>query len=88
MPIIFYDRKQIQSKHETDVTKLLHDVTSGNLRKKAARRELSGKGFDIDSDEDDDELLRKIRNKHATALILDDLDDEDKTPLQKLGDFY
>ena len=79
-------RKQIQNKHETEVTKLIKDVTSGNLRKKAARRELNGKGFDIDSEEDDEELLRKIRNKHATALVLDDMDDEDKTPLQRLGE--
>lgn len=75
----------MQKTHELDVTKLLHDVTSGNLRKRA-RRDASGKGFDLDSDEDDEELLRKIRNKHATALVLDDIDDEDKTTLQRLGE--
>ena len=73
----------MQKKHETDVTKLLHDVTSGNLRKK--RGSGAGKGLDMDSDEDDEALLRKIRNKSASALVLDDIDDEDKTTLERLG---
>jgi hypothetical protein len=62
-------------------------VTSGNLRKRTGK-DSSGKGLDFDSDEDDDALLRKIRNKRASALVLDDIDEEDKTSLQKLGKFF
>ena len=73
----------MQQKHETDVSKLLHDVTTGNLRKRAQRS--NGKGLDTDSDEENDMLLRKIRKKAAPAFILDDVDDADMTNLQKLG---
>ena len=74
----------MQQKHETDVSKLLHDVTTGNLRKRAQRGS-NGKGLDTDSDEENDMLLRKIRKKAAPAFMLDDVDDADMTNLQKLG---
>lgn len=75
----------MQQKHETDVSKLLHDVTTGNLRKRAQRGDTNGKGLDTDSDEENDLLLRKIRKKAAPAFMLDDIDDSDMTNLQKLG---
>lgn len=75
----------MQHKHETDVSKLLHDVTTGNLRKRAQRGDANGKGLDTDSDEENDLLLRKIRKKSAPAFMLDDIDDSDMTHLQKLG---
>ena len=74
----------MQQKHETDVSKLLHDVTTGNLRKRA-RRGSNSKGLDTDSDEENDLLLRKIRKKTAPAFVLDEIDDVDMTKLQKLG---
>ena len=75
----------MQHKHESDVSKLIHDVTTGNLRKRTQRGDASGKGLDTDSDEENDLLLRKIRKKSAPAFALDNIDDSDMTTLQKLG---
>ncbi|KAI8914066.1 MRC1-like domain-containing protein [Powellomyces hirtus] len=58
-------RQQAQQDHEKGITELLNDVTTGNLRKRKARRSRNGGGgFIEDSDEDDDLLLAKIRGKH------------------------
>ncbi|KND00246.1 uncharacterized protein SPPG_04577 [Spizellomyces punctatus DAOM BR117] len=58
--ILDLHRQQVQEEHEKEITELLNDVTTGNLRKRKARRSENG-GFLDDSDEDDELLLARIR---------------------------
>lgn len=61
-------REQVQQEHEKEITELLNDVTSGNLRRRKARRSKNGHGGYLeDSDEDDELLLAKIRGKHLVG---------------------
>ncbi|KAI9004649.1 MRC1-like domain-containing protein [Gaertneriomyces semiglobifer] len=46
---------------EKAVEELLRDVTTGNLRKRKARRERLGRGFLEDSDEEDERILERLR---------------------------
>ncbi|KAJ3186026.1 hypothetical protein HDU85_000940 [Gaertneriomyces sp. JEL0708] len=48
---------------EKAVEELLRDVTTGNLRKRKARRERLGRGFLEDSDEEDERILERLRSR-------------------------
>ncbi|KAH6590720.1 hypothetical protein BASA50_009183 [Batrachochytrium salamandrivorans] len=56
--------KQVLAQDKSEFEALLNDVTSGNLRKRGRRNDPLGKGYDIrDSDEENEELLRRIRDQ-------------------------
>ncbi|KAI8803404.1 MRC1-like domain-containing protein [Cladochytrium replicatum] len=64
--VVELHRAQMQEQDEAEIRELMNDVTSGNLRKRAAHRESarSGKGFELsDSEEENELLLRKIRKR-------------------------
>lgn len=76
--------QQELEKEKTEFEALLHDVTSGNLRKRARMADPSGKGYDIhDSDEENEALLRRIREKIRPRNQKND--DDELTALEKLA---
>ncbi|KAJ3160253.1 hypothetical protein HK101_000947 [Irineochytrium annulatum] len=60
--IVELHRKQVLEADSKAVETLLNDVTTGNLRKRSARKEDS-RGFTLSDSDDDEALLRKIRRK-------------------------
>lgn len=63
--IIELHRDQEQQQHDKEVSELINDVTTGNLRKRMAKRHRNGQGgFDLmDSSDDDEALLRKLTKR-------------------------
>ncbi|KAL2916827.1 hypothetical protein HK105_203606 [Polyrhizophydium stewartii] len=78
--------KQMLDKDKTEFEALLRDVTSGNLRKRAKRNDPSGKGYDIeDSDEENEAILRRIREQFKPKRTgKDGVDDEDDDIVRSL----
>ncbi|KAJ3336391.1 hypothetical protein HDU93_002916 [Gonapodya sp. JEL0774] len=78
-------RQQMKEKDDQDFNNLLQDVTTGNLRKRR-RRGLDGKGFDIDSS-DEDELFggawKKLAEKYAKRRMNDDDEGEELTAVER-----
>lgn len=72
---------------QNDITNILNDVTSGALRKRRGKRfDPTGKGLDLyDSDEENEALLRQIRNRMGLQASKKNKKDEDEGPLQILG---
>lgn len=81
--IRLYYRKQIRDEDSKITENLIHDVTSGNLRKRSARNEAS-RGFAFSDSEDEEELLRTLKRSGA-HFRFEDRDDADKTALERCG---
>ncbi|KAL5033252.1 hypothetical protein RTP6_001245 [Batrachochytrium dendrobatidis] len=76
--------KQLLEKDKSEFEALLNDVTSGNLRKRGRRNDPTGKGLDMhDSDEENEELLRRIRDQFKSKT--NGNDNDDLVSLEKLA---